>query len=178
MRRWKCLFSDSPICHCQDCNSTWRLISRRKNKNDIVIVVLLWCLSSVHVKNLLAAWAFGTVLWRRRSSWFVSVNQRSLGDSWSSLSTEKNTDEMQIPDTESQIPLINCYLISFLSTSFRSAVVVCLITHAISASLQMLVNQCSQWRRWITLYSDGPVNVSQAFQGRGSLIKLCREGDT
>lgn len=120
----------------------------------------------------------GTVLWQRRSSWFVSMNQRSLGDSWSSLPTEKNTDKMQIPDTESRIPLINCYLISFLSTSFRSAVVVCLITHAISASLKMLVNQCSQWRRWITLYSDGPVNVSQAFQGRGLPIKLCCEDAT
>lgn len=108
----------------------------------------------------------GAVLWQRRSSWFVSMKQRSpswMCDSRSSLSRGKKKITWH---PEFQIPLLNRYLIS-LSASFSSTVAVCLIAWANSVSLKILVNQGSVWRTWTCLYS-----VSQAFQGVGLLIKL------
>ena len=115
------------ICHCQDCNSTWGMISRRKNKNYVVYD------NSTSLASFISACqkAFDNVglrnvLWQTRSSWFVSVNQRSLSwmcDSRSSPPTEKNIDKMQICES--------------LSPKFPQLIVIWFLSYQLSLGQQL-----------------------------------------
>jgi len=96
------------------------MFSRRKNKNDIEYD------NSTSLASLISARqkAFDvtglvTVLCKRRSSWFVSMSQRSqseMCDSRSSVPTETNVGKMQIPDTLS--PKFPCLLLDFFLINF------------------------------------------------------------
>lgn len=132
-----------------------------------MIIVLLWHLWTLHVKKLLTIGPWNCPMTKKLFLVCVHEPEVTELDVWLKIKPAYRKIHRQNAVTwhlECQIPLINCYLISFLSTSFRSAVVVCLITYANSVGLKILVNWCTQGRRWTRLHSDGGVNKVRPFR--------------
>lgn len=132
-----------------------------------MIIVLLWHLWTVHVKKLLTIGSWNCPMTKKLFLVCIHEPEVTELDVWFKIKPANRKIHRQNAVTwhlECQIPLINCYLISFLSTSFRSAVVVCLITYANSVSLKILVNRCTQGRRWTRTVME--VLIKSGLSGR------------